>query len=199
MKKLAIFLAIAILSLSASQMRADGIGTTVSGTLALSSPYNGVNWFDPTQGFVPAGYGNSLPGSASVIIGAGTEFGFQGNDIYSADFTGNTLTISDYCRQSGCGLSAWVMTFTDPAFLGFTQLSNSLATYSGPGSGYSFSGNTLTVTFNPMQNKAGYNPGSTLGTDVFDYATPTPEPASIALFATGVLGMAGMIRRRFTA
>ena len=193
MKKLAVILGIAILSLSASSMRADGTNTTVFGTLTFAS-YGSANWFDPATGgvnpYVPSsGYGNST--GPNVVIGPGTEFAFLSQyDLYTADFTGNTLTITDLCKSAGCSDATWAMTFTDPAFLGFTSVSNSLGLQSS-----SFAGNMLTVNF----NGAVYNKGYSGGTAVFDYTSPVPEPESIALLATGFLGIAGMIRRRYTA
>ena len=152
--------------------------------------FGSTNWFDPAGGnpYVPSsGYGNST--GPNVVIGSGVEFAFLSQyDLYTADFTGTTLTVKDTCQAAGCSNATWAMTFTDPAFLSFMQLSNNLGLQS-----YSLTGNTLTLAFSGTGKSAGG------GTAVFAYTSPVPEPGSIALFATGLLGVAAIIRRRFIA
>jgi hypothetical protein len=186
MKKISSLLAIAVLCLSAGSLWADGIGTDVTGSLT----FNGIstNYFDAANGFVPAGYGNS-GGSTTVTIGPGIEFGFaDGFNLDAADFTGSTLTISNEVLTPHIA-SSLEMIFTDSAFTGFTLASNDL------GLTYSFAGNTLTI------NRAG-GIYSGLSTSVFNYTTaasPVPEPGTIVLLGTGLLGAVGAVRRRLAA
>lgn len=57
----------------------------------------------------------------------------------------------------------------------------------------------LTGEFDLYQLPYGYGPSFTL--DVVDVSTPSsvPEPSSLALMTTGMLGLAGVVRRRFFA
>ena len=182
MKKIATLFAIAVLCLSASTLRADAIGTPVTGTLNFTG-FGTTNYWDPAHGFVPPGYGNS-GGSVTVPIGPGIEFGYNDTaNLDTADFTGTTLTVSD---ESFIGDSnGWVMTFTDPAFIGFTEIDNGL------GLSYGFSGHTLTLTF-----PTGNIKGTEVSTFDFTSASPIPEPGTLALMATGLLGAAGLIHRK---
>jgi hypothetical protein len=182
MKKLTTLFGLALLSLSASTLRADAIGTPVTGTLNFTG-HGTTNYWDPANGFVPPGFGNS-GGSVTVPIGSGVEFGFNdGVNQDTADFTGTTLTISDEAFAGGS--NSYVMTFTDPAFLGFTAVDNGL------GLGLSFSGHTVTLTF-----PGGNIKGTESSTFDFTSTTPIPEPGTLALMATGLLGVAGLIHSK---
>ncbi len=184
MKRLACALATAALFVGASSLRADGLGTPVTGTLTFGG-FGSTNYFDAANGFVPAGYGNS-GGSTTVTIGPGIEFGFQDSaNQDTADFDGTTLNITDNSFEGSS--NSFQMTFTDPAFLGFSLLSDEL------GITYNFTGTTLTVDF------AG---GNVKGSDsvLFSYTSldsAVPEPGTLGLLAVGLVGGAGILRRRF--
>jgi hypothetical protein len=97
---------------------ADLIGTQVSG----SAQENGVgtNFFDPVNGFVPAGFGNSSSPNNVVISASQTEFGF-GNQpaiTVTADFTGNSLDLKYVLVPQAPGefVGPVTFTFTDTAF-----------------------------------------------------------------------------------
>jgi PEP-CTERM motif len=180
-KKTFALVVICLFCLSAHSAFADGTGTSVTGFLSFNG--GSTNYFDPANGFVPAGYGNVA--GTTVTIGAGTEFGFDDTaNLDTADFTGTTLTISD--TSFGQGEAIFEMQFTDPAFTGFTVGVNGLGLTS------SFSGDTLTLNF------AGGDFDGT-ETSTYTYSTSTgvtPEPSSLALLGTGVLAAAGALRRR---
>jgi hypothetical protein len=102
---------------NASPVMADLIGTSVSGVLQFNG--SGPNFFDPANGLVPAGFGNSAPhGPNNVIIGPGTEFGFSdGQNGDTVNFTGTQVTLID---QSNGGSTPATYSFTNSAFSGAT-------------------------------------------------------------------------------
>jgi hypothetical protein len=187
MKRILSILAVGVLFLSAHTVLADGIGTSVTGSLA----FNGfpINFFDPANDSVPNGFGNHA--GTKVTIGSETEFGYRdAANFDTANFTGSTLTLSD--TGFGEGQASFEMKFTDPDFKSFSLISNGL------GLDFSFAGDTLTIDF------AG---GDFMGqeTTVLAYATNqnqtgvTPEPATLALLGTGMLAAAGVVRKRLFA
>lgn len=189
MKRLKGTLCIFVLLTSASFLRADGIGTSVTGSLTFSG-FGTTNYFDPVNGFVPPGYGNS-GGLTTVTIGPGVEFAFQSSaNLDTADFDGTTLVITDVSTIGGS--NSFEMKFTDPAFTGFALMSDTL------GITYNFSGTTLTMDFANNNIK-----GS--GSAIFSYTSvsgsppPVPEPGTLQLLGTGLLGAGYILRRRFSA
>ena len=73
MKKILSIFAVGVLSLSAHTVLADGIGSSVTGSLLFRDfP---INFFDPAAGSVPARFGNHK--STKVTIGSGIEFGYE--------------------------------------------------------------------------------------------------------------------------
>jgi PEP-CTERM motif len=187
MKRILSIFAVGVLSLSAHTVLADGIGTSVTGSLSFSGLK--INFFDPANGGVPGGFGNHA--GAKVTIGSGTEFGYSdAANLDTANFTDSSLTISDTGFHGG--QAPFEMKFTGTDFTGFSLISNDL------GVNFSFAGDTLTVKF------AG---GDFMGkeTTVLSYAPNqgqpgvTPEPATLALLGTGMLAAAGVVRKRLIA
>jgi PEP-CTERM motif len=187
MKRVLSIFAVGVLSLSAHTVLADGIGTSVTGSLEFQGLP--INFFDPANKGVPPGFGNHA--RTKVTIGSGTEFGYSDSDnLDTANFTGSTLTITDTGFRDG--QAPFEMKFTDTDFGGFSLISNDL------GVDFSFAGDTLTVEF------AG---GDFTGeeTTVLSYVPNqtqtgvTPEPATLALLGTGMLAAAGVVRKRLFA
>lgn len=189
MKKLFAALAVAVISFSATSLRADLLGTKVNGSLTFAG--GSVNYFDAANGFVPDGFGNSISPN-NVVINSDVEFGFRDNinrDI--ANFSNTGLIVRDVCLAGfDCtGNASFQMKFTDLAFSSATLLSNDL------GVTYSFSGNTLTVNY-PGGFVADNNATATF---LIGSVAQTPEPGTMALVGTGLLGVVGTLRRRFAA
>ncbi len=190
MKRVLAVLAVAVLSFTAQSLRADLLGTKVSGTLTFNG--GSVNYFDPANGFVPNGDGNAA-GPNNVVIGSGVEFGFNdGSNRDVANFSATQLVVRDVCLiGANCTVNApFKMTFTDTAFTSASLLSNDLNIT------FSFAGDVLTV------NYPGLFVADNNATAVFLIGTggaQTPEPGTMGLVATGILGAAGAIRRRFIA
>jgi hypothetical protein len=97
-------------------LRADTlVGTTVTGSIEFDS--EGINFYIPGNGFVPAGYQNSAGAqdSNTVTIVGGDEFGFQdGSDTDVTSFSSTGFTFTD-TSPVGSGTNIF-LTMTDPAF-----------------------------------------------------------------------------------
>jgi hypothetical protein len=68
----------------------------------------------------------------------------------------------------------------------------------GDAKGWQTSGSdSLTTSANKFQN-GGHTASATMGGGSITYQTPVPEPGTLALLGSGILGMAGLLRRKLT-
>ncbi len=177
-----------LVTVAATPATAGLLGTSVSGSLVFGG--GGANFYDPGNGFVPAGFGNSNPhGPENVVIGSGTEFGFSdGANTDTADFNDTSLTITDVVTATNDAQSTY--TFTNTAFLGetVTQTSNTFPQTVTE----TLVGDVLTVD---VAETGSANAGTKAVT--FSFAptvTAAPEPASLPLLVMGLAGL-GMVMR----
>jgi hypothetical protein len=203
---------------------ADGIGLTLSGVLTLytagsSTPLqpSGINYLDSANGLVPQGYGNSNT-NGTAVIGSGIEFGLNdGAELLTIDYTATTATLTDTCLNSFCGDTPVTIAFYSPYITGYSLLSvSNLNSSFGYGNTFYFPGDAGSLTF---FGDAGFSGGSAtfaytaiappspaiqslhlasfskLAAPAADPPAAVPEPASFGLVGTGLLGLAGCIRR----
>lgn len=158
------------------------VGTSVTGNMNIG----GTNYFDPAQGYVPAGYGNSSPGTTTVTIATPlVEFGFQdGANLDTADFTDSTLTLTDVSNSASIGIT---YSFTDSAFAGLT-LTEISDTFPG-GVGASLVGDTITLDAPALSSSGTYVASYDLGP-----AVPEPKSAGLAAGAFALFLLAVRMR-----
>ena len=189
MRKLVLSLLLVTVLCAASASFADLAGSSAKGWLLFQ--FDATNYFDPANGYVPAGYGN-VGGFTVTIDSAIPTFGFSdGANLISAAFTGNLLTITQ--TNMCCGAGGWQMTFTDTSFTGFTKKSGDTFTFGGLMSSYDTGKQTLTVSW---QGDPGQNWKYSASFAVPLFQAPTPEPSGLLLLGSGSALLAGIIQRR---
>jgi len=163
---------------------AQVVGSQATGTLQFNG--GGTNYFDPANGFVPAGFLNKTQGATVTVDDPAIDFGFKdGANTDTADITDTQLIITDV---SVGGAAPFKMTFNDPAFDDMTLVSSDFPTFSASLVGSLFTFNAGEIT-RPGTYQAVYNVRTAAVTGV-------PEPGSVALLAgMGVTGTAVAVSR----
>ncbi len=180
-----------VASMAAVPARADIIGTSVFGQLNFGGYTE--NYFDPANGFVPAGSPNSS-GPTVAITGPGLGFAFEdGYSTFEVSFTADTFTLSFLPIPGGPGLrnnGDVILTDLMPGtFDGLTMIANTFK-----GTSFNLGGDTFQFNFGQENLK---NRGDSATFQVAGSASP--DPATAALVGGCLLPLAWMARRRRAA
>lgn len=149
--------------------------------------------FAPSGDFYGADTVTVGPGGELFCPGGGFGAGFCTGYVQSAllDIGANTITLTEGCCAGSAYLNGQLY-IIDPGMTiyGFTLTSSG---FGGLGDlDVFFSGNQIGIRMLDLGTVSSY-------TLTLDTTAPTPEPDSIALLGTGLLGLAGTIRRKCSA
>jgi PEP-CTERM motif len=141
----------------------------------------------PDSSYVEAG--NVL--TADFVPGAGIEV-----EVDSAQCTGTGICLQGILNSNGHYTATLMGTGSFQALFTVTYVNPVIPALFGDPTGFQLTGSdSLTTSVNKFTN-GGSTDTATLGGGSITYQTPVPEPGTLALFGTGIIGLAGIIRRK---
>jgi hypothetical protein len=177
-------------TIAASPAFADLVGTEVSGVLNFGG--GATNFYDPANGFVPAGFGNSTSPN-NVVIGGPfiATFGYQdAANTDNSNFTNTTLTFTDMVTTTDTNASIQLM-YTDTAFAGATV---SLVSNNFAGITESLVGDVLTLSIPEADVTAGESFSATYSIQTAAVPAPVIGHGLLVFLAVGGVLFGGKLR-----
>lgn len=197
------FLSVAAMSLA---LAVPGTATTITITPGPSSPLSGGTTFTFDSGAVPAGWTFSTSGSGIAATSTPNVAAEPSNDTTPFAYVGTGGTIT-YTSPNSAGFTSIGLDWGSPDTFNTLVLSNASTSITlVPGSGLlaGLNPNQATAEYVTISGGAWTTATFTSASAAFEFdnvtigGTATPEPASIALLAGGLIGV-GFLRRRKNA
>ena len=164
-------------------------------TINFSSPVNTVSFYSSEPDNLTATTNGLTPLNVTVLSGytLGAVTPFVDTNVTKVDFSGSPdyYVLDDFTYSVGG--NTYVLTFDEAALVGHS-VGNF---YAGMPGGPVFSPGADVLTY-PDYNYPGY-PYESFPSVVYEGGiinNPTPEPGTLAMLGTGVLGLAGLLRRK---
>ncbi len=177
------------------KMSTNGVTLSLSGSTLTSFTALGGTTYTGNLGTVSFKTGALVSGNLGVagvfvaggsftIVGNGTN-GIPTGTLFSGTFSGPVNWVGTYNPKGHGGLGNWTYTLSGNVT---GKLSNGTTAFGG----------TVQFTFDVPGSKQ-FAKGRTVNLNNGVTTVTVPEPGTLGLFGTGLIGLAGLVRRRFSS